>query len=119
MPWINEEMCIGCDVCIEHCPVEAIEKVNNVAAINEQLCIRCGVCHDVCTVGAVRHDSERVPEEIAANLAWTSSLLAHFDTIEEKHQLLERMQRYFIKNKKVAEQTVEQIKSLDKKLLEV
>jgi len=24
MPWVNQEMCNGCGICIDECPVEAI-----------------------------------------------------------------------------------------------
>ena len=42
MPWVNEEMCLGCGVCVEQCPVEAIFMVEEIARINEKQCIRCG-----------------------------------------------------------------------------
>ncbi|MFO7956562.1 MAG: 4Fe-4S binding protein, partial [Candidatus Brocadiia bacterium] len=63
MPWVSEEMCVGCGVCVEECPVDAIAMVDDVARINEEECIRCGHCHDVCPQEAVRHDSERIPQE--------------------------------------------------------
>ena len=114
MPWVKEEMCVGCWVCVEKCPVEAISMAENVARIDEQECIRCGRCHEVCPENAVRHDSERIPEEIEANLDWTRRLLRHFDTAEEKCALIERMKRYFHKEKKVAEQTIERLESMGK-----
>ncbi|MCK4375233.1 MAG: 4Fe-4S binding protein [Candidatus Brocadiae bacterium] len=116
MPWVSEEMCVGCGVCVEECPVEAISMVDETARIDEQECIRCGRCHDVCPEEAVRHDSERIPKDVDANLAWTRRLLEHFDGSEEKRGLIERMQRYFAKEKKVAEQTIERLESMGKEL---
>jgi len=69
MPWVNEEMCVGCGVCVEECPVGAISMSKESATINDEECIRCGRCHDVCPEGAVRHDSERIPQEIQAKTA--------------------------------------------------
>ncbi len=116
MPWVKEELCVGCGVCIDECPVEAIAMVDETARINDQECIRCGRCHDVCPEEAVRHDSEKIPEEIDANLEWTRRLLQHFDTSEEKRGLVERMKRYFAKEKKVAQQTIERLESLSEEL---
>jgi len=116
MPWVNEEICIACGVCVEECPVEAISIVDETARIDEEECIRCGRCHDVCPEEAVRHDSERIPQEIEANLGWTRRLLGRFETAEEKRDLIERMRRYFVKEKKVAEQTIERLESMGKEL---
>ena len=112
MPWVNAELCDGCAVCVEECPVDAIALVEELAKINDEECIRCGRCHDVCPNEAVRHDGEKIPEEIEANLAWTRRLLGHFATPEEKSALVERMKRYFAKQKKVAEQTIQRLDSL-------
>lgn len=116
MPWVNEELCVGCGVCIEECPVEAISLVEEIARINDEECIRCGRCHDACPNEAVRHDGEKMPEEIEANLEWTRRLMSHFATSEEKRGLVERMKRYFTKQRKVAEQTIQKLESLSEKL---
>ena len=64
----------------------------------------------------MRHDSERVPEEIEANLQWTRQLLRHFDSAEEKRGLIERMKRYFTKERKVADQTIARLDQLSQEL---
>lgn len=112
MPWIKAEECVACGVCLQECPVGAIAMVGPTAVIDEKSCIRCGRCHEVCPQNAVRHDSERIPEDVAANMEWTRSLLRHFDSPEEQRGLVDRMKRYFVKSRKVAEQTIEQIETL-------
>ncbi len=112
MPWVNQEMCTGCGTCVEECPVGAVSIPDEKATIDEGKCIRCGQCHDVCPEEAVRHDGERIPLEIEANLEWTRSLLCHFETGEEKQGLVERMKRYFTKERKVAEQTIKRLEEL-------
>ena len=77
--------------------------------------IRCDVCHDICPVDAARHDGERIPEEVRANLAWAERLLSHayYSTDPEKQkQLIERLRRFLAKNVKVAEKTIEQLGKL-------
>ena len=42
-------------------------------------------------------------------------MLEHFDSVKEKRELIKRMKRYFAKEKKVAEQTIERLDSLETK----
>ncbi len=112
MPWVSEEMCTACGVCVEECPVGAMSVMAESARIDQEECIRCGRCHDICPQEAVRHDSERIPQEVEANVGWTRRLLKHFETAEEKRALIERMKRYFAKEKEVAEQTIQRLDSI-------
>ena len=112
MPWVNEEMCTGCGTCVEECPVGAMSMQDGMAAIDDDECIRCGKCHDVCPEEAVRHDSERIPQKIEANLQWAGKLMGKFDAREEKVALLDRLERYFKMQAKVAQQTLERLGSL-------
>ncbi len=115
MPWINKEMCTGCEICVNKCCVGAISMDEGVAFINESKCIRCGVCHDVCQSDAVRHDGERIPEEVESNLVWVKQLLEneyYSGDKDKQKELIKRMERYFAKNKKVAEKTIERLHNL-------
>ena len=112
MPWVKEEDCIGCGICVEECPVDAISMENRKAYIDMALCIRCGICHDVCPEEAVRHDSERIPIEIEANMEYTNRLMQHFKTKEEKREFLGRITKQFNKEKIVAEKTLVRVKML-------
>ena len=107
MPWVNQEMCTGCGICEDECSVGAIEiDSNGLAAIKDADCIRCGRCHDACPEEAVRHDGERIPQDVAANLQWVCGLLDHFATASERAAFMGRIGRHFNKEKKVIEKTL-------------
>jgi uncharacterized protein len=72
-PRIDEEECIACGICAEHCPTDAIA-VEVSARIDEERCIGCGECVATCLEGAVKFDwgvnggplQERIVEHAAA-----------------------------------------------------
>jgi len=118
MPWVDKNRCNGCEICVSECPVDdVIIMKEEKAEIDMDGCIRCGKCHDVCPQEAVRHDSERIPQEIEKNLEETKKLMENFETEKEKEAFLKRMIKHFNKEKTVAEKTIEEIKKLteDKK----
>ncbi len=84
MPWINKELCTGCRKCVDKCSVGAISMEEDIAFIKDHECIRCGVCHDACPDNAVRHDGERIPEEVQSNLVWAKGLLTHEYYLNDK-----------------------------------
>ncbi|MGD8463478.1 MAG: NADH-quinone oxidoreductase subunit NuoF [Anaerolineae bacterium] len=52
--YIDPELCKGCTICKQRCPVDAISgEVKAVHAIDDELCIRCGVCREACPSDAV------------------------------------------------------------------
>jgi uncharacterized protein (DUF362 family) len=51
-PFVTEQ-CIGCGLCIEHCPVQTISRINGRAQIGLSGCIRCYCCHEVCPEQAI------------------------------------------------------------------
>ncbi len=117
MPWVSREICTGCEICIDECCVGAISMHENIAVINDDECIRCAVCHEICPIDAVRHDGERISEEVESNLAWVKELCNHEyysnDRVKQKNLII-RLQRYFAKNKKVIEKTLERLEVLQK-----
>jgi ferredoxin len=111
LPWIKEENCIGCGICVNECPVNAISLIDEIAEINMDECIRCGICHDVCPQDAVRHDSEKIPQEVEANIEWTKELLKHYKTKKDREAFINRIEKHFMKEQKVTEKTLEWLKS--------
>jgi NAD-dependent dihydropyrimidine dehydrogenase PreA subunit len=50
---VNQEVCNGCGVCIDSCPVEAIRLVGQQAVITDVLCTQCEACISACSNGAI------------------------------------------------------------------
>lgn len=68
-PWVKAKVCTNCSVCMEYCPVDAIEQAEGSARIIDEKCIGCGECLVVCNVGAIKMrwdgDTLRVQEKMA------------------------------------------------------
>lgn len=50
---VDASRCIGCRICEQVCPVQAIEMVNGKAIIDPEKCTGCGLCVEQCPTGAI------------------------------------------------------------------
>jgi len=50
---VDASRCIGCRICEQVCPVDAIQIVNGKAVIDPNKCIGCGLCVAKCPTGAI------------------------------------------------------------------
>jgi len=51
---IDPDLCSGCGICVEKCPVDAIElNDNDIAEVNAEYCFGCGVCAHFCPENAI------------------------------------------------------------------
>lgn len=55
---VNPEECIGCGICVQQCPTDAIELVDLKAVIDPEACIACGICAQGCPTDAIYAPSE-------------------------------------------------------------
>ncbi len=51
---INPELCSGCQLCVEHCQMDAAFMNDGIAAINLDRCIGCGNCVVTCALNAIQ-----------------------------------------------------------------
>jgi ferredoxin len=58
---INKDICIGCGVCRQKCPVDAIKMIDNKAVVDKNICIGCGVCHRFCSPKAILMERRKKP----------------------------------------------------------
>ena len=61
--YIDKDICIGCQVCIDLCPYGAIEfdELRGISVVNEAVCKGCGSCSGYCPSGAagIRHFTQK------------------------------------------------------------
>ena len=50
---IKKDLCLGCGLCVESCPQQAILIVATTAAINQGRCNQCRLCLEVCPQVAI------------------------------------------------------------------
>ena len=66
---VDEKTCNACEVCLERCPVNAIE-IDEFATVDPEVCLGCGVCVPTCKAEAVNlvRRSESEQAEIPAEM---------------------------------------------------
>jgi uncharacterized protein (DUF362 family)/Pyruvate/2-oxoacid:ferredoxin oxidoreductase delta subunit len=47
-PQANQDLCTGCGVCIEQCPVSALSMGDRFPEVDANICIRCFCCQELC-----------------------------------------------------------------------
>lgn len=68
---VDEGQCVGCEVCLERCQVDAIAMTeDNLAQVDLDRCIGCGLCVTTCDAGALSLElkpetARQVPVEAA------------------------------------------------------
>jgi ferredoxin len=50
---VNRLKCTGCGICVDACPLEAIELRDDKAEVDEDTCADCGACVDECPNDAI------------------------------------------------------------------
>lgn len=64
---VDDELCIGCGICEQACPFDAIEVINSTGQIQYSKCMGCGICVSQCTQSAIslsREPSKGIPLEL-------------------------------------------------------
>ena len=66
---VNKKKCIGCGICENVCPTEAIEVVNKKARIARKKCLACPNCWGVCPEDAIKLVSRSEPLRLGVDPA--------------------------------------------------
>ncbi len=63
---VTTELCTGCRICVERCPMDAVVVQDKLARFDEARCIGCGLCATACADDAIslvrRTDAVRPPK---------------------------------------------------------
>ncbi|MFW9847494.1 MAG: ATP-binding protein [Candidatus Thorarchaeota archaeon] len=64
---VDEDLCSGCETCIERCQFDALSIPEDIVVVDMNRCIGCGVCSVACPEGALslvaREDEKKEPPE--------------------------------------------------------
>ncbi len=50
---VEENLCIGCELCLERCQFKALSMVDGICKVDLQRCFGCGICVSACADGAL------------------------------------------------------------------
>ena len=68
LPDVTYDECVGCNICRDSCPVEAIDISHSKATINWNSCIECLCCHELCPKKAIKLTPKGVLSKLAFGL---------------------------------------------------
>jgi Fe-S-cluster-containing hydrogenase component 2 len=86
---VRKDLCLGCGLCADSCPRQAISLQSFQAQIEQNRCNPCGLCLEVCPQGAI---VELVPVskgELEATVAGlkgrTDDIIARIEKLKKQH----------------------------------
>jgi len=54
IPTVVEKKCVGCEECVDNCPVDVFEMQNEKSVVvNAEECLGCETCVEVCEEDAI------------------------------------------------------------------
>ncbi|SFV10845.1 electron transport complex subunit RsxB [Pseudoduganella namucuonensis] len=108
--YIDESLCIGCTLCIQACPVDAIVGAAKLMhTVVPELCTGCDLCVDPCPVDCI------VMHPVTETTGWRAWTQAQADAARERHDFRAmRLRRERAENDaRLAAKAAEKMKAVD------
>lgn len=88
---VDQELCVGCGLCINNCPSGAISLLFNKAHIDHRKCTGCEICISTCPVAVIKKvivtevDGLKIKiQTLQKKVKWLSQKLDKFAAIKNK-----------------------------------
>jgi len=87
---VRRELCLGCGLCAENCPTEAISIRWGEATIDQSRCTQCRLCLNLCPQGAIIELAPVSRGELHATISSlkerTSNLVERIEALKKRSQ---------------------------------
>lgn len=109
--WIDEEVCIGCTLCLDACPTDAILGTNKkMHTVIEKYCTGCELCIPVCPVDCIL--LENTTQNLTGWQAWSQTQAMQAKARYESRQL--RLKKEALANdERLKAKALEHLENLD------
>ncbi|MBA7621734.1 Ion-translocating oxidoreductase complex subunit B [subsurface metagenome] len=84
-------LCLGCGLCVENCPRQAIRLIWDQAEIDQSRCDQCRLCLEVCPQGAITEmvpvSSNELQTTVISLKRRTNDLIQRIENLRKQEQV--------------------------------